>query len=142
MTGESATCVGNPFPPMEQPPIRREDDCDAPKYTSSWHNIFAVAPAAGEPPPELGVNFIRATQQTINTEYTLTTVHGNSRKSSRGEKSAMLTLGQDLRKLGLGAVVWDCVSERSHDEQTPFFLNPLDSIRRCLLAKTNTYVSP
>lgn len=104
MAGDSAACVE-----MEQPPIRGEDDCDA-NSVSSWESIFAVAPAAGAPPPGLGVNFMRATQHTITAEYTMATVDGKPRRDNQGEERAMLTLGQDLLQRGLGAVVWDCVS--------------------------------
>lgn len=107
---------------MEQPPIHHKDDCDGRDMPSwAWENIFAVAPGAGQP-PGLGVNFMRATQHTINVEYALATVHGNSRNISRGEERAMLTLGQDLGKLGLGAVVWDCVSVGMYIQQGYTFI--------------------
>lgn len=110
MTSDSATCARSPLLPVEQPSIRGEDDCDDARSISSWKNIFAVAPAAGAPPPALGVNFMKATQHTITVEFTLATVHGTPWKDSHGEGRAILTLGQDLLQRGLGAVVWDCVS--------------------------------
>lgn len=122
--GDSAPCVGSPLLGVEQSPIHREDDCYA-RSMSSWENIFAVAPAAGK--ISLGCSFVRATQQTANVEYTLAAVHGDPPKDGHGER-ATLTLGQDLCKLGLGAVVWDCVSAPTDTHSTACRQHPYSSL--------------
>lgn len=112
MAGDISSYFKGGPPQGEQlsPTCRHEVECDV-RSTSSWREIFAVARCgAGSTPPTLGVNFVRAVQNIITIEYTLAAYRGGgSLKGSRSE-NATLTLGQDLRKLGLGAVVWDCVS--------------------------------
>lgn len=101
---------GPPQGAQKLPPIRRENDCDIGGSTASWREIFAVDGAgAGSISPTLGVNFMRAAQNTRTIKYSLAACRGGSSKDSCSEY-ATLTLGQDLRNLGLGAVVWDCVS--------------------------------
>lgn len=73
---------------------------------SSWRNIFEH-PTEG--PPTLGLDFLRAVQHTTTTKYGLRGRRGGMWIGGE-EEDATLTLGQDLGKLGLGAVVWDCVS--------------------------------
>jgi len=97
-------------------PILRQDERGTTGATSSpsWRDIFAADPQAldEESPPTLGVSFLRASRHTTTIEYTLAVVRseGSSKGGTSLGKHATLTLGQDLRKLGLGAVVWDCVS--------------------------------
>lgn len=76
----------------------------------SWREIFKTT--AGWP-PTLGLDFLRAAQHTTTTTYELEGAcggEGPGKDSGRNNEEAKLTLGQDLGKLGLGAVVWDCVS--------------------------------
>lgn len=91
-----------------------EDDCDGTgsMSASSWREIFVVAACrrAGSTSPTLGVNYMRAAQKTTTVKYSLAAHHGGSSNKGSCSEYATLTLGQDLRKLGLGAVVWDCVS--------------------------------
>lgn len=86
-----------------------EEKCCTRSTHSSWRNIFAVAPAACGPVPKLGVNFLRAAQDTTTVAYALAACPKIPSTDDPGEP-ATLTIGQDLRNLGLGAVVWDCVS--------------------------------
>lgn len=101
-------------------PICHEDDCHD-TGSKSWREIFAVARVGAGPAywPTLGVNFMRATQNTTIIRYNRVACCGGSPKGSCSDY-ATLTLGQDLRKLGLGAVVWDCVSATFLQPQ-PFF---------------------
>lgn len=110
-SGSIATRVRrSPQGGKDQPLIGREEYCTG-SQRSSWRNIFAVASAACGPVPKLGVNFLQAAQDTTTVKYALAT---SQRSSSTNEpyEPATLTLGQDLRHLGLGAVLWDCVSSR------------------------------
>lgn len=113
MFGESPSyCEGGPPQGVQElPPTPHEDDCDI-GSTSSWRQIFAVARrfGAASTSPTLGVNFMRAAQTSTTIKYSLAACRGDSAKEGSCSENATLTLGQDLRKLGLGAVVWDCVS--------------------------------
>lgn len=72
----------------------------------SWATIFEH-PAEG--PPTLGLNFLSATKDMITIKYALAPFSGASRGSKEKEEGSLI-LGQDLAALGLGGVVWDCVS--------------------------------
>lgn len=113
MVGESRSyCEGTP--PMQLPPTPHEDDCNnigSIRSTSPWRQIFAPPRCgAGSSSPTLGANFMRASQATTKIKYNLAALCGDLAKEGSRSKNATLTLGQDLHKLGLGAVVWDCVS--------------------------------
>ena len=113
MVGESRSyCEGTP--PMQLPPTPHEDDCNnigSIRSTSPWRQIFAPPRCgAGSSSPTLGANFMRASQTTTKIKYNLAALCGDLAKEGSRSKNATLTLGQDLHKLGLGAVVWDCVS--------------------------------
>lgn len=55
---------------------------------------------------------MRAVQNSTTTRYGVGARREGPQKDGDEEQSqSALILGQDLGKLGLGAVVWDCVSE-------------------------------
>ena len=75
--------------------------------------------------PTLGLDFLRASEGTITITYTLGSSGNNFEGKDKDEdkdedetQEATLVLSQDLGKLGLGAVVWDCVSEKISPENT------------------------
>lgn len=76
----------------------------------SWREIFENAVQG---PPTLGLDYLRASKDTTTLRYTLQATREGPWKYDDDEEDhacATLTLRQDLGKLGLGAVVWDCVS--------------------------------
>lgn len=76
----------------------------------SWRDIFK---STIKGPPTLGLDFLRASKDTTTVRYNLQAPREGPWKYDHDEDHssyATLTLLQDLGKLGLGAVVWDCVS--------------------------------
>lgn len=74
-----------------------------PMISISWRNIF-VDPL--KQPPTLGLDFVRAARDTTATTYAVAPAPNNGNE----KREATLFLAQNLGKLGLGGVVWDCVS--------------------------------
>lgn len=72
---------------------------------SSWRKIFHYP---FDQAPTLGINFVRASQEATTTTYPVAQAAPEG-AYDRGE-TATIHLGQDLANLGLGGVVWDCVS--------------------------------
>ncbi|CAN0008678.1 unnamed protein product, partial [Ectocarpus sp. 13 AM-2016] len=91
------------------PPVGLDENRDSGSTSSSWKEIFAVDHGSV---PQLGVNFVRATQDMATVKYALANIRSQGLARYGPVQHATLTLRQDLRNLGLGAVVWDCVSSR------------------------------
>ena len=66
-----------------------------------WRELFQARAAAGAGAPGLGVDFVRASQKHAALAL------------PAGEQELIFRLQQDLEGLGLGAVLWDCVSSPS-----------------------------
>lgn len=73
-----------------------------------WRDIFGPYPR-NTSPPTLGLDFTRAAENRAVVTYNLSV--GQDCEDGDNVQEATLVLGQDLVKLGLGAVVWDCVRE-------------------------------
>ncbi|CAN0109722.1 unnamed protein product, partial [Ectocarpus sp. 12 AP-2014] len=88
------------------PPVGHDENRDSGSTSSSsWKEIFAVDHGSV---PQLGVNFVRAAQDVATVKYALANIRYQGLASDGSVQHATLTLRQDLRNLGLGAVVWDC----------------------------------
>lgn len=107
--------------------------------SSSWKEIFAVDHGSV---PQLGVNFVRAAKDVATVKYSLANTRLHGLAGDGPVQHATLTLGQDLRNLGLGAVVWDCVSPRQNSCQVfkSTGANCLMDIRLASYANTNILV--
>lgn len=108
--GEDVDHTAEPIPVREdtQPPIHDRNGVD--HVSISWREIYKTTAVW---PPTLGLDFVRAAQNTTTTTYELGKAcggEGAGKCSRRNKEQAMLILGQGLGNLGLGAVVWDCVS--------------------------------
>lgn len=73
-----------------------------------WRDIFGPNPG-NTSPPSLGLDFTRAAEKRAVVTYTISV--GQDCGDVDNVKEATLVLRQDLVKLGLGAVVWNCVRE-------------------------------
>lgn len=73
-----------------------------------WRDIFGPNPR-NTSPPSLGLDFTRAAEKRAVVTYTISV--GQDYEDGDNVQEAKLVLGQELVKLGLGAVVWDCVRE-------------------------------
>lgn len=86
--------------------------CDAESiglHDCSWREIFKHKVKGA---PTLGLDFLRASKDTTTLRYKLEAPRKGPWNNEE-DSHATLTLQQDLGKLGLGAVVWDCVSVQS-----------------------------
>lgn len=93
------------------PPLGHQlEKRDSGSTSCSWKEIFAVDHGSV---PQLGVNFVRAAQDVATVKYSLANTRSQGLAGDSPVQHATLTLGQDLRNLGLGAVVWDCVSSKA-----------------------------
>jgi hypothetical protein len=67
-----------------------------PTWSRSWEVLFEDAAAQ----PKLGVNFVQASAPSARLEL------------STSSSSSSLLVAQDLAKLGIAGVVWNCVRSR------------------------------
>lgn len=96
-------CVDTSLGEQQSPPSKH----DGGTGSVSWREIFQKQ-ALG--PPSLGLDFLHALEDTAKIKYGLRARREGPRKDGRSDV-ATLILGQNLGKLGLGAVVWNCVSD-------------------------------
>lgn len=73
---------------------------------TTWRVIFDQRM---EDPPTLGLDFVHANQQSRTIVYNKVPWRIDPPDAEKAEEATLL-LGQNLGELGIGAVVWDCVS--------------------------------